>query len=91
AKRAAQQAAAQAAAEREQALLRAEQLAVRRQTATAWLAHRYAQRRLEVFDELLRENRVLQDTLAARVAAGSAMPADAVMARQEALELAERQ
>jgi len=91
AKRAAQQASAHAAAEREQALLGAEQLAVRREAAAAWLAHRYAQRRLEVFDELQRENRLLQDTLAARVASGAAMPADAVMARQEALELAERQ
>jgi outer membrane protein TolC len=91
AKRVAQQEAARAAAEREQVLLRAEQLTVRRETAAAWLAHHYAERRLAVFDELLRENRVLQDTLAARLASGSAMPADAVMARQEALELAERQ
>ena len=39
---------------------------------------------------LQRENRLLQDTLPARIAAGSAMPAELTMARQEALAIADR-
>ena len=37
-----------------------------------------------------RENRVLQDTVNARVAAGRALPVEATMARQEAVQLADR-
>lgn len=90
AKRAAQREGADARAEREQAMLEAERLAVRREAAAAWLAQHYAERKLKVFAALERENQLLQDTLAARVAGGKAMPADALMARQEALGLAER-
>jgi cobalt-zinc-cadmium efflux system outer membrane protein len=90
AKRAAQREGAEARAEREQALLRSERLAVQREAAVAWLAQHYAERKLRLFATLERENQVLQDTLAARIAGGKAMPADALMARQEALGLAER-
>ncbi|MCW7541444.1 TolC family protein [Aquabacterium sp. A7-Y] len=90
AKRAAQRDAAEAVAERERAMLEADRLAVRREAALAWLASHFAERKLTVFTVLERENQVLQDTLAARVAAGTAMPADALMARQETLELADR-
>ena len=90
AKRAAQRGSAEARAERERAMLEAERLAVRREAALAWLGLHFAQRKLTAFAALEQENRVLQDTLAARVAAGTAMPSDALMARQDALELADR-
>ncbi|MGQ3053041.1 MAG: TolC family protein [Roseateles sp.] len=90
ARRAAQRDAADAKAARERALLEAERLAVRREAALAWMGLHFAQRRLAVFAALEQENRLLQDTLAARLASGAAMPADALMARQETLELADR-
>lgn len=90
AKRAAQREGAQARAERERAMLDAERLAVRRETALAWLAQHYAERKLKAFAAFEHENQLLRDTLAARIAGGKAMPADALMARQEALMLAER-
>lgn len=90
AKRAAQREAAGARADRERALLDAERLAVRRETAVAWLGLHFAELKLAVLPALEQENRLLQDTLAARVASGAASPADALMARQEALDLADR-
>lgn len=90
AKRAAQRESAEARAERERAMLEAERLAVRREVSIAWLAQHYAERKLKLFSSLERENQVLQGTLAARIAGGTGMPADALMARQEALMLAER-
>ncbi|MDO9073566.1 MAG: TolC family protein [Rubrivivax sp.] len=90
AKRAARRQGAEARTEREQALLTMEQLSVQRETAGAWLARWYAEQRLALFTGLEEENRLLRQTLDARVAAGSAMPADATMARQEALMLADR-
>jgi hypothetical protein len=90
AKRAAQRGSAEARTERERAMLEAERLSVRREAAVAWLAQHYAERKLQVFSTLERENQVLQSTLAARIAGGRAAPADALMARQEALGLAER-
>jgi outer membrane protein TolC len=90
AKRAAQRDVAAALADREQALLAAERQMVRRQAALAWIERYYAERQLVLFGEIERENRVLQDTVNARVAAGRALPADATMARQEAVELAAR-
>lgn len=90
ARRAAQREAADAKAARERALLEAERLAVRREAALAWLGLHFAQRRLAVFAALEQEDRLLQDTLAARLASGASTPADALMARQETLELADR-
>lgn len=90
AKRAARSAAAGARVERERAMLAAAQLAVQREAGLAWLAVHYAEQRAARLDDLDRENRLLIDTLNARVAAGSAMPLDHAMARQEALMLADR-
>lgn len=90
AKRTARRQGAEARTERERALLAVEQLAVQREVATAWLARWYAEQRLALFTGLEDENRLLRDTVGARVAAGSAMPAEATMARQEALMLADR-
>lgn len=63
---------------------------VRREVALAWLARYYTERRLALFAAVEDENRLLQQTIGARVAAGRALPADASMARQEGLGLADR-
>jgi outer membrane protein TolC len=90
AKRKARTEAAHALTRREQPLLMAERQAVRRDTTLAWLERWFAEQRLTLFTGLERENKVLQDTIRARVAAGRALPADATMARLEAVELADR-
>ncbi|MDP1692188.1 MAG: TolC family protein [Burkholderiaceae bacterium] len=90
AKREARAAGALARIERERAMLVVAQLAVQREAALAWLGVFFAERRAAQLTELERENRVVQDTLDARVASGKAMPAERTMARQEALALADR-
>jgi outer membrane protein TolC len=90
AKRDAREQAAQARIERDRATLAATELAVRREAGLAWLAVHFAETRLAQVAGLQRENRLLQDTLPARIAAGSAMPAELTMARQEALAIADR-
>ncbi len=90
AKRKARSEVAQALTARERALLAAERQIVKRATALAWLNRYFAEKRLALFGALERENRVLQDTVNARVAAGRALPADAIATRQEALRLADR-
>ncbi|HZP86594.1 MAG TPA: TolC family protein [Burkholderiales bacterium] len=89
-RRRAQLDAANALVARERAAETAERLAVRREAASAWINRYYAERQLALFEALEAENKVLQDTVKARVAAGRALPADAAMARQEALGLADR-
>lgn len=90
AKRDAREQAAQARIERDRATLAATELAVRREAGLAWLAVHFAEARLAQVAGLQRENRLLQDTLPARIAAGAAMPAELTMARQEALAIADR-
>jgi outer membrane protein TolC len=81
---------ASALAEREQALLTAEAQMVKRAAALAWLKRYFAEKRLALFASLEAENRVLQDTVNARIGAGRALSVEATMARQEALQLADR-
>lgn len=90
AKRDAQQSQARALVAREQAMLQAERVAVQRETALAWLALYHAQRRLEAFKAIEQQNRLVLDTVDARVSGGQAQPSDAVMAKQDALMLADR-
>lgn len=90
AKREARAAGAQARIDRETALLVVARLLVQREAALAWSGAYFAQRRLAQFDALDTENRLLQDTLGARIAAGRAQPAEHTLARQEALALADR-
>ena len=90
AKRAAQREAAGAKAERERSMLETERLAVRREAALAWLSLHFAEKKLAAFGALELQNRLLQDTLAARVTSGAASPSEALMARQDALDLADR-
>lgn len=67
AKRAAQRDAAGAKAERERSMLETERRAVRREAALAWLGLHFAERKLAAFGALEQQNKLLQDTLAARV------------------------
>jgi outer membrane protein, heavy metal efflux system len=90
AKRESRSAGAQARVERERAMLVVAELTVQREAALAWLGAHFAERRVAQLSELERENRVQQETLDARIAAGRAMPAERTMARQEALMLADR-
>ncbi len=90
AKREARVAVGQARIERDRAMLAASAVAVRREAALAWLGVYFAERREKLIAEFLHENRLLQDTLGARIAAMGAMPADLTMARQDALMIADR-
>ena len=90
AKRAARRDMAAARTERERALLQSDESVVQREASMAWLASYYAQQRLAAFSALEAENQLLRDTVYARIAAARAAPADAVLARQDALALADR-
>jgi outer membrane protein TolC len=90
AKREARVLAADARVQRERALVAVAQLSVQRDAALAWLGVYFAERRIARLSELERENRVLIDTLDARIASGQAMPLERTAARQEALALADR-
>ncbi|HPO17721.1 MAG TPA: TolC family protein [Rubrivivax sp.] len=90
AKREARAAGAQARIERERAVLAAAELTVRRDAALAWLAVYFAEDRAAQLTSLERENRLLQDTLDARIASGKALPAERTMARIDALMVADR-
>jgi len=90
AKRAARNDMAQARTAREAAVLNNERLVVRREAGLAWLASYFAQTRLALLSSLELENQLLQDTTAARLASGKTLSADALLARQEALTLADR-
>ena len=90
AKRAARSDAALARTAREQALLKIEQLAVRRETGLAWLASYFSAKRLQLFDDLIGQQRLLQATADTQLAAGKITPADVSTLQLEALALADR-
>ena len=90
AKRDARVAMGQARIERDRAMLAATAVAVKRGAGLAWLGVYFAEQRRALLAEFERENRLLQDTLGARIAAGGAMPADLTMARQDGLMIADR-
>lgn len=79
-----------ARAERERAMLIVQRLQLRAALGIAWVGAQSVDRRRAVLDELLAENQRLQQTLPARIAAGSATAGDLLVARQEALTLADR-
>jgi outer membrane protein, heavy metal efflux system len=89
-KRESRAAAAAANTERAGAERRVSILAVRRDTALAWLARYYLERRGALFDELDRENQVFDQSVQAQFAGGRGMPADVVVPKQEAAEIADR-
>ena len=81
---------AQAAIERADAEAGVERLKVRSASAQAWIATYTLQRKLAMFDDFYRENRLLDATVRARLAGGSASTVDAVAPRQEAALLDEQ-
>jgi cobalt-zinc-cadmium efflux system outer membrane protein len=89
-KREARAAAADASAARTQAERRVGVLAVRGDTALAWLDRYYLERRGGLFDELDRENRLFAQAVQAQFAGGRGMPADVIAPQQEAAEIADR-
>ena len=90
AKRAARADAALARTEREQALLQMEKLTVRREAGLAWLASFFAEKRLALFEELITQQKLLQSTAPAQLAAGRIMPADVTMISLTTLALEDR-
>ncbi len=81
---------AQAAVERADAEAGVERLKVRNALAQAWIAAYTLQRKLAMFDDFYRENRLLDASVRARLASGGASTVDAVLPRQEAALLDER-
>ncbi|MBT9461784.1 MAG: TolC family protein, partial [Rugosibacter sp.] len=65
-------------------------LQVRRDTAIAWLNVYYVERKFALFDALDQENKILTDAVKAQIAGGRSPVVDAVMPRQEAVQLADR-
>lgn len=68
-----------------------ELLAVRQQTAEAWILTLAEERKLEVFNALYAENRLLAKAVEARLASGEGLTADSIVPRQEAALLADRE
>jgi outer membrane protein TolC len=89
-KRESRAAAAAANTERAGAERRVSILMVRRDTALAWLARYYLERRGALFDELDRENQIFAQSVQAQFAGGRGMPADVVAPKQEAAGIADR-
>ncbi|MDB6043122.1 MAG: hypothetical protein JWM63_1673 [Gammaproteobacteria bacterium] len=89
-KREARAAAAEAGAARAQAERRVSILTVRRDTALAWLDRYYLERRGVLLDELERENQLFAQAVQAQFAGGRGMPADVIVPKQEAAEIADR-
>ncbi|MHC8309561.1 TolC family protein [Pseudomonas sp. GT1P32] len=82
---------ADAAVDRAAAERRVERLKVRQSTALAWISSYSIERKDALFQDFYKENRLLSDTVRARIAGGRAQPADAVTPKQEAAQLAEQQ
>lgn len=90
AKRDARTQGAHARADRERAVLTMARLQLLQALDRAWLSAQFALRREAALAEITQENQRLQASLPGRVAAGTAQAADLLMARQEALALADR-
>jgi outer membrane protein, heavy metal efflux system len=88
-KRAAQRAVADAVIARAEAERRSSILTVRRDTAVAWLERYYLERRVALFDDLARENRIFASAVQTQLAAGRGLPADVVEPGQEAADIAD--
>ncbi|PYG97853.1 hypothetical protein CVV67_24600, partial [Arthrobacter stackebrandtii] len=81
---------AQATVERADAEVLFERLKVRAATAQAWITAYTLQRKLQEFDMLFSENRLLAAAVRARLAAGGGASADALAPGQEAAQLEEQ-
>ena len=82
---------AQAAVERAAAEGRVEHLKVRLATASAWIRRYSIERKEALFQSFYEENRLLAQTVRAQIAGGRALPAEAVVPKQEAALLEEQQ
>ncbi|MDH4566345.1 TolC family protein [Pseudomonas sp. BN414] len=82
---------AEAAVDRAEAERRVVRLKVRQAAALAWISRHTVERKQALFEAFFRENRLLAATVRAQIAGGRAPAADAVTAKQEAADLAERQ
>lgn len=90
-KRRARESMAEAEVGAEEATVRLTRIEVRQEAATAWLKRYYLERQREVLVTLQQENQTLQQAVTAQVRAGRKRPGDALLARQEALALADQQ
>jgi outer membrane protein TolC len=81
---------ARAAVARARAEQRVRLLEIQRDTALAWLERYFVERRGALLDGLQRENGLFADAVEAQLAGGRARPADALVPRQEAAEIADR-
>jgi len=70
--------------------LRIERLKVRREAAVAWLTTYFSAARLALQTELVAENALLEKSVAARYAAGTATTAETLLPAREALALADQ-
>ncbi len=90
AKRRAEKEIAEAGIARAEAARAIERQRVRRETAVAWIRRYHLERKGALLDDFERENRLLEEGVLARIAAGEARAPEAVMPRQEAATLEER-
>lgn len=60
---------------------------LREKTAIAWLNRYYLERKIELFDSLLNENKLLAQTIRAQIASGRSQVTDAVLPQQEVVQL----
>jgi outer membrane protein, heavy metal efflux system len=90
-KRRARVEAAQAGVDSADALTRVERLKVRRETALAWIGSFAIEQKLQLFQSLYDENRLLAKAVQARLAGGSGMAIDNLAPKQEAALLAEQE
>jgi outer membrane protein TolC len=90
AKRQAQTDAAEAKIARAETERRVSVLLARRETALAWLDRYYLEQRGALFDQLDRENQLFAEAVRAQLAGGRGVPADTLVPKQEAAEIADR-
>src|SRR5690606_7189869 len=91
AKRRARVEAAAAAVDSADAQQQVERWRVRRETAQAWIAALAVERKLQAFQALYDENRLLDKAVQARLAGGLGQSADSLVPKQEAALLAEQE
>lgn len=91
AKRHARVEAAQAGVASAAAQQRIERLRVRRETALAWIGGFAVEQKLQLFQSLYEENRLLDKAVQARLAGGRGQAADSLAPKQEAALLAEQE
>lgn len=89
-KRLARKTLAEASVTRSQAEQRAALLETKRQTALGWLDVYYAERSVQLFDQLDRQVALLRTSMQSRIAGGGAQASDVLQADQEALTLEDR-